>query len=400
MMIKKQLAMSLIALALVACDYDDDDDYIPNFNIGSPGISQVAPSVAMGMIEQVDPINQKIKLNGRWYQIGQVSYANKPLSFEQLQQDMQVKVKSSLIKNIENAADLTIEPTFSGEITNIDPTNKSFYVNGIPLNFAKLSSDIKDNDWVMISTQASKDGGYQVTSVVKVISDAFIGFAEIEGRISQLDLNNQSFLIGSTQINYDNSTFIEHGKDLQDGLWVEVDGAMQVKELQARKIEVESYDLFDDFFGDMEVEGIITWVANDQSEFELNHRGRFTVNQQTFFEHGSKRMLTIGRPVEVTLHRLNGQQRLRKVEFENDFGDFVEDWLGFEFECQGIASNFNGTSFTIGCGFPSSPTTIYLDAYTQFDGVFPGHINGQYIDVEGVIINQKRIAREIENGFD
>ncbi|NMV27056.1 hypothetical protein HKB23_32280, partial [Vibrio parahaemolyticus] len=90
---------------------------------------------------------------------------------------------------------------------------------------------------------------------------------------------------------------------LSIGQWIEAEGEMQNGIFMAHEVEVEGYDVISN---DSDVEGIVTWVANDYSEFSLNYRGAFFIDNATRFEDGSKANLKQGQEVEVTSVVKNG----------------------------------------------------------------------------------------------
>ncbi|MCV5870408.1 DUF5666 domain-containing protein, partial [Escherichia coli] len=81
----------------------------------------------------------------------------------------------------------------------------------------------------------------------------------------------------------------------------------------ASDVEIEGYDNLEN---DSDVEGIVTWVANDYSEFSLNYRSAFFVDNATRFEDGSKMSLKQGQEVDVSSVLRNGKRIATIVEFE------------------------------------------------------------------------------------
>ncbi|NMS02146.1 hypothetical protein HKB36_03765, partial [Vibrio parahaemolyticus] len=78
-------------------------------------------------------------------------------------------------------------------------------------------------------------------------------------------------------------------------------------------------------------------------------------------------------------------------------------WRGKEFECEGYVSNYDADSrvFEIEhCENDAdqvlSNTTVVIDAQTRFQGIEELNLNGARVEVEGVIINDQNIAREVE----
>ncbi|MCG6332351.1 DUF5666 domain-containing protein, partial [Vibrio alginolyticus] len=138
----------------------------------------------------------------------------------------------------------------------------------------------------------------------------------------------------------------------------------------ASEIEIESYDDLDD---DNEIEGIVTWVAGDKSQFELNYRGMFTVDAHTRFEDGHKGLLVAGAEVEVTAQSSTSNELLaRVVEFDEQ--DHDSNWDDHEFECDGLVTLHDNEqrTITMECsddGVSLGEKIIYIDANTRFEHI-------------------------------
>ncbi|MCV6021280.1 DUF5666 domain-containing protein, partial [Escherichia coli] len=91
-------------------------------------------------------------------------------------------------------------------------------------------------------------------------------------------------------------------------------------------------------------EGIVTWVANDYSEFSLNYRSAFFVDNATRFEDGSKMSLKQGQEVDVSSVLRNGKRIATIVEFEAPDFDDNHQWQDKEFECEGYVSNYDANA--------------------------------------------------------
>ncbi|PST94958.1 hypothetical protein C9I86_01470 [Photobacterium sp. NCIMB 13483] len=367
---------ALIGLILTGCGGGGGDDS------GSPQPPvETKPLAVQGTINAVNVSANTIEVNGYSYDVASVAYgADTQYSIKDLQKNMMVAISTSS----KAGALVQLEPTMVGMVTHIDRANSTFVINGATLTFS-LDQNIDVNDWVMVSSlpQATETGlGYKVLSVVKFEHEGIANHYEIEGQIS--NLTDIQFNLGAgTNVDYSNAR-IEDNATLQNGQWVEVKGQMVGDTFDASEVDVETYDASDN---DNEIEGVVTWVSNDKSQFELNARGRFMVTGSTYFEDGTKANLNIGVMVEVTA--VNGIAR--EIEFENDFdGETGNQWR--EFEDKGIASSIadKGT-FTV------NRNLIHIDAYTEFDdGLNEDNLHDQRIEVEGIIINGKKIAREIE----
>ncbi|EAS62813.1 DUF5666 domain-containing protein [Photobacterium angustum] len=378
---KKLLLAVVVGVALSGCGGGGGSD---ESKPTPPPVVDIKPTAAQGTIKSVNYDNNTIDVNGHSYKVEQVKYGSQELSITSLKPNMMVEV-SMLTRS---GAVVSVEPTMVGIVTTISADRKTFVVNGMTLSFA-LDRHIELHDWVMVSSlpQATADGlGYKVLSVIKIEQEDVAGQYEIEGRLSGLDLNKNTFTLGASTKVFFNPHEIEDNAVLMNGQWVEVKGQMINDEFHATEVEVETYD---DFDNDHEIEGIVTWVNSDKSQFELNARGRFTVNAQTRFEDGTKANLVAGELVEVTT--FNGIAK--EIEFERDFGGEIGDWR--EFDREGYVTSVGDDHFMI------AGETFYVDAYTEFEDLLTlDTLHGQYVDVEGVLINGKKVAREIEREDD
>ncbi|WP_404970667.1 DUF5666 domain-containing protein [Vibrio campbellii] len=386
---KKLALVAAVGLALSGCGGSGDG--------GSSSPQPAAkPSSAIGTVESVNEAKSTITVNGYTYHVSEVMYGSKETNLGAVQPNMMVQVGSGTEKSTEEPVVVTLEPTMTGTVTAIDHVNKTFTVNGVELHFEGLSNEIDQGDWVMVSSLPTADAGYKVLSVVKFDFD-YNGPDEIEGRISSIDANNSTFKLGAnTTVSYDRVDGLEVGQ------WVEAEGSMQGDLFVATEVEVENYD---SLVGDNDVEGIVTWVANDYSQFSLNYRGNFAVDNATRFEDGTKADLKQGQEVEVTSVMKNGVRTATNVEIDGpDFDDDHDsNWQGKEFECEGVVSNYdvNTETFQVTrCENDADQTmsnnTVVIDAQTRFEGLSQHNLNGSRVEVEGVIINNQNIAREVE----
>ena len=386
---KKLALVAAVGLALSGCGASGDG--------GSSSTQPAAkPSSAIGTVESVNEAKSTITVNGYTYRVSEVMYGSKETNLGAVQPNMMVQVGSGTKKSAEEPVVVTLEPTMTGTVTAINHVNKTFTVNGVELHFEGLSNEIDQGDWVMVSSLPTADAGYKVLSVVKFDFD-YNGPDEIEGRISSIDANNSTFKLGAnTTVSYDRVDGLEVGQ------WVEAEGSMQGDLFVATEVEVENYD---SLVGDNDVEGIVTWVANDYSQFSLNYRGNFAVDSATRFEDGTKADLKQGQEVEVTSVMKNGVRTAINVEIDGpDFdGDHDSNWQGKEFECEGVVSNYdvNTETFQVTrCENDADQTmsnnTVVIDAQTRFEGLSQHNLNGSRVEVEGVIINNQNIAREVE----
>ncbi|HAS6168480.1 TPA: hypothetical protein RQJ82_000086 [Vibrio vulnificus] len=396
---KKLTLVSALTLVLSACG---------GSNSSTPAQPDVAPKTITGTIDSVDPQHRSLVVNGHQYTVEQVSYSSANIELSALQPNMMIRIAPNTGVQRDSASgqagtfSAQLEPTMTGVISNINPTDHAFSINGATLTFAELSPEIANGDWVMVSSLPTADAGYKVLSVVKFDDPDLVGHVEIEGRINSLDDNNGTFKLGAgITVNYDNGTFIKPHQPLENGQWVEIEGQFANNVFAASEIEIESYDDLDD---DNEIEGIVTWVAGDKSQFELNYRGMFTVDAHTRFEDGHKGLLVAGAEVEVTTQSSTSNELLaRVVEFDEQ--DHGSNWNDHEFECDGLVTLHDNEqrTMTMECsddGVNLGEKIIYIDANTRFEHIQESELQGAYIEAEGIMLNQQYVAREIERDID
>ncbi|MFH4568179.1 DUF5666 domain-containing protein [Vibrio diabolicus] len=392
---KKLALISVVGLALSGCGGSGGGSNSDS----TPTQPVVKPSVAIGSVEAVNAEENTLTVNGYTYHVSGVVYGDTSMQLADVEPKMMVQVGTDVRKASDDGFLVTLEPTITGRVTAIDYVKKTFTVNGVDLQFDGLSDDIEINDWVMVSSLPTADAGYRVLSVVEIDVDndypTLESYYELEGRITSIDENAGTFKLGTNiTVSYDNIS------QLSIGQWVEVEGEMQNGVFMANEVEVEGYDVISN---DSDVEGIVTWVANDYSEFSLNYRGAFFIDNATRFEDGSKANLKQGQEVEVTSVMKNGKRIATVIEFEQPDFDDNNQWQGKEFECEGYVSNYDAEARTFDierCENDADQllnnTTVVIDAQTRFQGIEELNLNGARVEVDGVIINDQNIAREVE----
>ncbi|HHX8315191.1 TPA: DUF5666 domain-containing protein [Vibrio diabolicus] len=392
---KKLALISVVGLALSGCGGSGGGSNSDS----TPTQPVVKLSVAIGSVEAVNAEENTLTVNGYTYHVSGVVYGDTSMQLADVEPKMMVQVGTDVRKASDDGFLVTLEPTITGRVTAIDYVKKTFTVNGVDLQFDGLSDDIEINDWVMVSSLPTADAGYRVLSVVEIDVDndypTLGSYYELEGRITSIDENAGTFKLGTNiTVSYDNIS------QLSTGQWVEVEGEMQNGVFMANEVEVEGYDVISN---DSDVEGIVTWVANDYSEFSLNYRGAFFIDNATRFEDGSKANLKQGQEVEVTSVMKNGKRIATVIEFEQPDFDDNNQWQGKEFECEGYVSNYDAEARTFDierCENDADQllnnTTVVIDAQTRFQGIEELNLNGARVEVDGVIINDQNIAREVE----
>ncbi|CAH6888828.1 conserved exported hypothetical protein [Vibrio chagasii] len=384
---RKLALITAISLVLAGCGGGSSDSSNTN--------EAHTPSSIQGTIDSVS--GDTIVVNGYSYQVGSANYAGEEVAIADLEKNMMVSISSNARSASTHASETQVglEPTIVGLIANTNHVNGTFEVNGIPLTFSALSTEIEDGDWVMVSSLPTANAGYKVLSVVKFEHSNLTESVEVEGLISELDSNAKTFKLGANlSVDYSNAHIDndDYSSELSNGLWVEVTGSMTGSVLTANEVEVED---FDEVSNDTEIEGIITWVANDQSSFDLSYKGRFVVNNSTRYEDGNKSNLTVGAEVEVTTKKANGDNVATEIEFEHD--DDAQDWNDNDIDLEGIVQSIDESALSFVIQTTSGNKTVYVNHNTRYeDGLTFNTLTNQRVEAETYKVNNQYIASEIE----
>ncbi len=382
---KKLALVTIIGLILSGCGGGGSSD---SGSTPKPDIKpETKPALVEGTIDKVNGSN--IIVNGRSYQVASVNYANTPLAdgVSVLKPQMMVQVSDVA----RAGATVFLDPTLLGKVTAVNHTTNTFTVNGVELSFAQLNKEIEINDWVMVSAlpMATETGlGYKVLSVIEVENTDLAGKYELEGTLSQLDSTASTFKLGQVVVDYAN---IQLEPTIGNGDWVEVTGQMSNGVFVATEVEVDNYDDNEDF-DDAEIEGVVTWINNEKTLFTLNARGQFVIDNSTRFEDGSRNNLKTGELVEVTA--INGVAK--EIEFDRDHDGDHEQGTWHEFDAEGIVSNVMNSTITLDT-FNGASQTIYVDNMTRYeDRLTLATLTGKRVEIEGIVRNGQKVAREIE----
>ncbi|UPR32127.1 hypothetical protein IS519_25180 [Vibrio crassostreae] len=384
---KKLALISVVGLILTGCGGSDSNSNGSNDN------NTQAPSAVQGTIDSVS--GNTIVVNGYSYQVDSANYAGEDVAIADLEKNMMVSISSNArsASAHTSGAQVGLEPTIVGLISDTNHNNGTFKVNGIALTFTNLSGEIENGDWVMVSSLPTANAGYKVLSVVKFEYSNLTESVEVEGLIS--DLNESTFKLGANlSVDYSIAHVDNNGSSnrLANGLWVEVTGSMVGSVLKANEVEVEDFDEIDN---DTEIEGIITWVANDKSSFDLSYKGRFLVNDNTRYEDGNQSNLTVSTEVEVTTEQANGENVATEIEFEHD--DDSQDWNDNDVDFEGEVQSTNDDALSFVIQTQSGDQTVYVNQNTRYeDGLSFHTLHGQRIEAEAYKVNNQYIASEIE----
>lgn len=374
--VKNIVLASILATFVVGCGSgsSNSDGSI------TPPIPTPTPAKIFGTVDSISPTNQTITVNGRTLATAStmVTYQQDTLTTDAITKGMQVEI---LTAN-NNAKAIALDPAITGTVSAID--QDTITVNGVQFISpqSQLRNDITVGTWVMISAKLQSDGSWLASSITSPVG-VTTQESEIEGRVSQLDAVAHQFNIGTVIVNYNNAELDLEGNQLANGQWVEVEGRY---DSQARTLFAEEVDIENDMdFNDSEIEGIVTWVNTEQTNFEIDSRTRILVTPTTQFEDGKQIDLKAGRLISVDLVAKGMGLEATEIEFEDASGTIPQPF-GREFSVEGLAQ-ITGGVFTI------NGIEFTLDAGTYYDdGLTPATLNNTWVDVEGIEVKATTVT--------
>lgn len=370
----KSLLVLAVAAALSACGGSSDN----NNSTVTPPVAAALPAVVAGTVS--NPTASSVTVNG--YNVDTrnttVSYAGQTLPASVLTEGTVVEV----ISRNNTVQQIKLDPSVAGTVT--DSSSQQFTVAGQTFNYA--ATTLNSGDFVLVSTRLQADGSSAVSAVTVLQGSDIPLYFELEGYIQQLNSNQQSFTLNNDRVDY-NAAKIEDGP-LQNGQWVEVFGRYSSDVFQAVDVDVEDYRSTD---GDMEIEGLITWVNAEKTAFELSGKMQFSISSTPRFDDGSVQDLVAGRYVEITVQQQNGQPVVTEIEFTGQRQPGQPDnTRPQKFSLTGVAS-YQASVFSInGFEFTLDNNTRYDDQLTM------ALLDGASLEIEGVVRNGQFIVREIE----
>ncbi|MGO2497342.1 MAG: DUF5666 domain-containing protein [Vibrio litoralis] len=294
---KKTLLCLSVAALLSACGGSGSDN-----NSSNNTNSYSSPEKLTGTVTEVS--DSKITVNGFELDASnaEVEYDEARLNLTDIQKGMRVDVETN--RN-GVATEIELDPSLVGEVTAV--STDTITVNGTDIpttpstraysSTAQYSnSGYQVGDWVLVDGYLDNSGQWQVLGIYDA---SFIhnGEAEIEGPISSLDTTNQTFNIGQTLVSYAGAIDIDDDAPLSDGLWVEVEGHFEKDQFNAIEIDIED----DNQYSGAELEGVITWVNNEQTSFELNGRTSIAITTSTVFDDGKQALSLIHKSLFLEL---------------------------------------------------------------------------------------------------
>lgn len=372
---KKSILCLSIATLLSACGGGSSSDSNNNTNTTS------TPSQLNGMATQVTDTHVTIndyKLNA---QSAEISYDDQVMTMQDIQEGMRIEVETD---RSGNAEEIEIDPNLVGIISSV--TTDSIVVNGVTVSTTDATTVFTKGNWVFANGYFNDSGEWQSEGVFSVTP---MHEAEIEGMVSQL--TDHSFFIGPTEIDYSTAHVdLDDGQAIANGDWVEVEGRMDGTVFVASEVEIEN----DDQYSDMELEGTITWVNNEQTSIELNGRTSITITTNTVFDDGKQTDLIEGARIEADLISGTSGLEATKIEFEDGSGSQTQSSV--KFALSGTATLITDSTFSInGYEFNTDNRTKFEDRLTM------ATIDNTDIEIEGVELTDSNsntiyLVKEVE----
>lgn len=359
----KHLIYIVLSLVMIGCGGGGSGS--------SSSTTSVETLILNGTIDSVEPTRSSFVVNGHTIDgsNARVSYSIDSLSFDDLIPGM---IVSTYVSN-DSAETIRLEPIASGQISAL--STSSVTLNGLVFEYSSTGLIVGDS--VMVFGLLQPDQTWKVSAIAKI--DGIVT-AEIEGSITNLDATNGTFTLAGVTVDFSNAS-IENNLQLSNGNWVEVYGQFVSGQFVAAEVEFHDENL-----DGTEIEGIVTWVSDDKSWFEIGGFLQIQVNASTVFDDGSISNLISGAIVEVDLTESNGSLVASKVDFESQLPG---EWNN-EFKVEGEASVSNGALSINNFSFE-------VDSNTEFDdGLSIDNVAGQWVEVDGKAINGTHYVKEVK----
>jgi hypothetical protein len=356
----KNLMITLSAFSLAACGSSGDTTTdLGQGNVTNPIVAPVTTKTTVGTVDSVSSTEFKVQDQSFNLSSSTISYAKQNLPSFVLTSGFNVRVTS----NSSGQHKVELNPDLAGFVSAVQ--GDKVQINGQSLQLSKHS--LVAGDFVLISLNPLKSN--EATAFTKLSSAETPLYIELEGQISELNEATQRFSVLGQQVDY-SAAMIEDGP-VASGRWAEVYGQLSNGVLKASEVDFEQFP----DSAESEISGVISWVNDSRTSFELNQRYNFNISTATRFEQGSVQDLQPGRFVEVTLNQQNNQSVLTEVEFKNQNisntgSQRVEVTGTMAFD--GINLQLNGFSFAV-----NSLTELE-------DGLTLQTLDGQYLQIEAV----------------
>lgn len=369
----KNLMITLSAFSLAACGSSGDTTTdLGQGNVTNPIVAPVTTKTTVGTVDSVSSTAFKVQDQSFNLSSSTISYAKQNLPSSVLTSGFNVRVTS----NSSGQHKVELNPDLAGFVSAVQ--GDKVQINGQSLQLSKHS--LVAGDFVLISLNPLKSN--EATAFTKLSSAETPLYIELEGQISELNEATQRFSVLGQQVDY-SAAMIEDGP-VASGRWAEVYGQLSNGVLKASEVDFEQFP----DSAESEISGVISWVNDSRTSFELNQRYNFNISTATRFEQGSVQDLQPGRFVEVTLNQQNNQSVLTEVEFKNQN---ISNTGSQRVEVTGTMA-FDGTNLQLN-GF-----RFAVNSLTELeDGLTLQTLDGQYLQIEAVQRADGSIAvKEIE----
>lgn len=172
-------------------------------------------------------------------------------------------------------------------------------------------STLAVGDFIEVSGVRTADGAI-AAGYIELETDG--GGVELHGEISQLNLSDSTFMIQSQRVNYSAAQLEMDGRDIANGMQVEVEGTLNAGVLMATEVENEDLDI--DEGTEVDIEGRITLLNKTDKLFEVKGIS-VRYSNDTEFDDGDMEDLANNQQVEVEgVVDAEGVLHAESIEFE------------------------------------------------------------------------------------
>ncbi|TMP07609.1 hypothetical protein CWC11_06125 [Pseudoalteromonas sp. S3178] len=365
------ISLSAISLALCACGSSSSSSE-------SDAVSDVSnfPSVIIGQVSEVT--SNAITINSHTVPASsaEVELDGNNASLSDIKVGMYVEVET----NGTQATEIEYDPLLKGPV----------FINGDTLSIAGTTLNNVQNANITQGELLEVSGYSDSTNSINVTYQAAINNPQEElellGNISNLNTQSGTFNLGNLVINYQQA---EVDGALSNGQLVEVEGTLNEGHVIATEVDAEqSIDFNNDT--QAELEGIITFVNNDETLITINSKWQVAINNQTQFEDGTATNLITGQRVEVDAQWQQNNNQLLATNIEFESNNTEPTVTNYTFSVSGQVSVSDNTATINGNNFTLTNQTRYEDGLTALT------LNGQWLELEGTYNSEQALVSEVE----
>lgn len=290
---RRLILTSLTALAIAACGDSDSITAQPPSSVDVSDIAVAGRITAFGSVVangvQFGTDSATVMMNGE------------PATLSDLRVGMIVAIEGT-INNVTGEAEATqisFVDDVEGPITSMNKAQSTFIVLGRTVVVDELTvfegaafDDLTSGNVVQVSGQRRNEERVQATYIRRTANSYQVGMRmEVKGVVSELDIGNSRFRIGSQICDYSEAALDLGGADLANGLYIEAscdspmsDGVMLLDQIQARD-QNRDRDQLCDYDCTFEIEGFITSFTST-TEFEVDEQP-VTTDENTIYVNGT-----------------------------------------------------------------------------------------------------------------